>query len=68
MFTLCIANLASLDLMTSKMCPIDQDNLTGLGAYEMSKYYYILNENGTKLSKILMLGTTLHFPTLYFND
>ena len=57
MFTLCIANLASLDLMTSKMCPIDQDISRGLGEYEMSKYYYILNENGTKLSKILKLGT-----------
>ena len=46
---LCVATLASFDLMTSKMCPIDQENLAGLGAFEMSKYYYILNENGTKL-------------------
>ena len=57
MFNLYVVNLASLDLMTSKMCPIDQENLAGLGAYEMSKLYYILNENGTELSKILMLGT-----------
>ena len=57
MFTLYVANLASLDLMTSKMCPIDQENLAGLGAYEMSKYFHILHENGAKLSKIFKLGT-----------
>ena len=57
MFTLYVANLASLDLMTSKRSQIDQENLVGLGASEMSKYFYILNENGTKLSKIFKLGT-----------
>ena len=65
MFTLYVVNLASLDIMTSKMCPIDQENLAGLGAYEMSKYFHILHENGAKLSKIFKLGTLYRF---YFSE
>ena len=46
--------------------------MAGLGAYEMGMYFYILNENGMKLSKILKLGILYgakhSYTGLYFSE
>ena len=59
--------------MTSNMSQIYQVTLARLGAYEMGKYFfYSLNENGTKLSKILKLGILYgakhSYTCLYFSE
>ena len=46
--------------------------MAGLGTYEMGMYFYILNENGMKLSKILKLGILYgakhSYTGLYFSE